>query len=280
MPVSPPNIVEGEVKIQVLVVGKPCKMWYRIVGDLPSPKSHHPLIALQGGPEKNRDVTFWMEQLFLDELDNLLCHLKVKENYNLLASHHASKQPLGLKCLILASAPPDIGLWVECQNTLWTELPQNIQDILNKNEEGLGHYQANCGVQGGVFYSCFLCRIHPLHEPLAEGFDWIEKDPTNWSIISDAHTINVLTLLLNGRYNEACNLVFAPFFREIPCIKWVTFAESSHVLNFEEQERCMEIVGSFLIDEPENIAQTSYLPSTLLKLETREYLATHFYEAI
>jgi L-proline amide hydrolase len=55
---------------------------------------------------------------------------------------------------------------------------------------------------------------------------------------------------MNGRYDEARDPVVAPFFREIPRVRWVTFAESSHVLHFEERERCMEILGSFLIDEP------------------------------
>lgn len=70
----------------------------------------------------------------------------------------------------------------------------------------------------------------------------------DWSIVSDAHKINVPTLLLNGRYDEARDPVVAPFFREIPRVKWVTFAESSHMIHWEERERYMEVVGNFLLD--------------------------------
>ncbi|KAJ7094793.1 hypothetical protein C8R44DRAFT_645236 [Mycena epipterygia] len=55
-------------------------------------------------------------------------------------------------------------------------------------------------------------------------------------------------LLLNGRYDQARDSVVAPFFQKIPRIKWVTFAESSHMLHFEERERYMEVVSSFLVN--------------------------------
>jgi hypothetical protein len=96
----------------------------------------------------------------------------------MLVSHHASKQPLGLKYLVLASAPADMGLWVECQKALRTELPQDVQDVLNKHEQDESMDSAEYKAAMEVFYSRFLCRTHPLPEPLAEGFDWIEKDPT------------------------------------------------------------------------------------------------------
>ncbi|KAF8191910.1 hypothetical protein K438DRAFT_2136591 [Mycena galopus ATCC 62051] len=163
----------------------------------------------------------------------------------MLGSRHASKEPLGLKRLVLASAPADMGLWVERQNALRTELPQDVQDVLNKHKRDGSTDSAEYKAAVEVFYSRFLCRIHPLPDPLAEGFGWIEKDPTcyenawlstdpiarngpsefditgplrNWSIISDAHKLNVptLSLLLNGRYDEARDSVVAPFFREIP----------------------------------------------------------------
>ncbi|KAJ7218856.1 peptidase S33 [Mycena rebaudengoi] len=102
------DVVEGEVEFVVPAAGKPCKTWYKIVGDLHAPISCRPLVALHGGPgvnheylliltdlttahgiplvlydqlgsgystrlpEKMGDVGFWMEQLFLDELDNQL----------------------------------------------------------------------------------------------------------------------------------------------------------------------------------------------------------------
>ena len=92
--------------------------WTWLIGDLHSGK--RPLVALHGGPgvstdylfaysnitvlygipvilydqlgagrsthlpEKLGDASFWTIQLFLDELDNLLTHFKIKDDYDLL----------------------------------------------------------------------------------------------------------------------------------------------------------------------------------------------------
>lgn len=69
----------------------------------------------------------------------------------------------------------------------------------------------------------------------------------NWSIIDDLHKINVPTLLLNGRYDEAHDMVVEPYFQRIPKVKWIQFANSAHVPQLEETERFMEVVGNFLL---------------------------------
>lgn len=70
-----------------------------------------------------------------------------------------------------------MGLWVKSQNALLTELPQDIQDTIHKQEEEGTTESAEYQQAMGVFYSRFLCRISPLPEPIAEGFGWIQ-DPT------------------------------------------------------------------------------------------------------
>ena len=44
----------------------------------------------------------------------------------------------------------------------------------------------------------------------------------------------------------AQDFVVQPFFFKIPKVKWVTFEKSSHVAMWEERERFLEVVGSFL----------------------------------
>lgn len=68
-----------------------------------------------------------------------------------------------------------------------------------------------------------------------------------WSVIDDLYKINVPTLLLNGRYDEAQDTTVEPFFQHIPKVKWVQFAHSAHVPQLEETERFMEVVGNFLL---------------------------------
>ena len=64
-------------------------------------------------PEKKGDEYFWTVKLFLSELDSLLLHLGIQDDYDLLgqswggdlAVDHAVLQPKGLKRLILACTP-------------------------------------------------------------------------------------------------------------------------------------------------------------------------------
>ena len=111
------KVIEGEVEFHVTAANKPCKTWYKAIGDL---GARRPLIVLHGGPgatsdvmlsladlaekhgipvifydqlgngnsthlpEKMGDISFWTEQLFLDELDNLLGQLGVQNDYDVL----------------------------------------------------------------------------------------------------------------------------------------------------------------------------------------------------
>lgn len=106
-PFMPSATHEGEIVFNIPGVDKTCKTWYKVYGDLTT-GSRRPLVFLHGGPglssdylytledlttkygipvvlydqigggkstllpEKNGDEAFWVEELFKDELDNLL----------------------------------------------------------------------------------------------------------------------------------------------------------------------------------------------------------------
>ena len=76
-------------------------------------------------PEKVGDAgSFWTEQLFLDELDNLLRHLGIQDDYSvighswggMLAARHAARRPKGLRRLIISNSAADIQLFVKAAN--------------------------------------------------------------------------------------------------------------------------------------------------------------------
>ena len=68
----------------------------------------------------------------------------------------------------------------------------------------------------------------------------------SWSIVHKLPQIKYTTLVLNGFYDEAQDVCVAPFFEQIPKVKWYTFANGSHMPHWEEREKYMEIVGKFL----------------------------------
>ncbi|KAF5358567.1 hypothetical protein D9757_012954 [Collybiopsis confluens] len=212
-----PSITEGFIKFNVAALpGKPCQTYYKIIGTLGEGAT--PLIALHGGPgvnheyllvladlgiplvvydqigtgksthypEKMGDISFWTDQLFLDELETVIHHLGLQGDYNLaghswggmLAARHAVLQPKGLKRLILMSTPADMKLWIKSQSNLRKQLPQTIQDILTVHEESKTTDSKEYQEAMGEFYGHFLCTIKPMPEPIVHGFGEIAKDPT------------------------------------------------------------------------------------------------------
>ncbi|KAF7297041.1 Proline iminopeptidase [Mycena indigotica] len=297
---------EGEAPFSLPAAGKDCVTWYKIVGSLTS--GIRPLVTLHGGPgvphnyllsmidlatkygipvifydqlgngksthlpEKRDDTTFWTEQLFLDELDNLLKFLGIDNDYALLGqswggmlgSRHASRQPPGLKKLIIESSPASMPLWEEAAAYLRTLLPPEVAQVLTDHEIAGTTESAEYQRAMAIFYERFLCRI-PFPTELEEAMQWIEKDPTvyftmngpseffvtgslkTWSMLEDAIKITVPTLLINGAYDEARDSTVYPYFEKISGpVRWVTLAESSHMCHWEEREKFMELVAGFL----------------------------------
>ena len=69
----------------------------------------------------------------------------------------------------------------------------------------------------------------------------------DWNITSRLSRIQVPTLLINGRFDEAQDVTMEPYFREISGkVKWVRFAESSHCPHLEETDAFIDAVGRFL----------------------------------
>ncbi|KAK8122379.1 proline-specific peptidase [Apiospora sp. TS-2023a] len=102
---------EGTVDFKVVGLPKPCKTWYKVVGEIDASKT--PLLVFHGGPgachdyllpltdlapsvplvfydqigngrsthlpDKDGDEEFWSVKLFMDEIDNLIRHLELQE---------------------------------------------------------------------------------------------------------------------------------------------------------------------------------------------------------
>ena len=58
--------------------------------------------------------------------------------------------------------------------------------------------------------------------------------------------MNVPVLLINGEHDYMTDAVCEPFFWRMDKAKWVKFAHSSHMPFWEERERYMEVVNTFL----------------------------------
>ncbi|WP_058546499.1 proline iminopeptidase-family hydrolase [Pseudomonas fluorescens] len=281
----------------------PYQTWYRITGDFSSGRT--PLLILHGGPGcthdyvdafkdiansgypvihydqlgngrsthlPEKDPSFWNVALFLDELDNLLDHLGIRDNYALLgqswggmlASEHAVLQPAGLRALIIANSPADMSTWLLEVNRLRQLLPIEVQQTLLEHERAGTLTSPEYFEAARVFYDRHVCRVTPWPDEVARTFAQIDADPTvyhamngptefhvigsmkDWSITDRLPRIKVPTLLISGRYDEATPLVVKPYVDHVPDIRWALFEHSSHMPHIEERMACMGTVVSFL----------------------------------
>jgi L-proline amide hydrolase len=214
---------------------------------------------------------FWTVQVFLAELDNLIAHLGIGDYAllgqswgGMLGAEHAVRQPAGLKALIIANSPASMALWCEAANELRQALPADVQATLQRHEDAGTTDSAEYRAASDVFYARHVCRVQPMPAEVARTFAAIDADPTvyhamngptefhvigsmrNWSIIERLPRIQVPTLLISGRFDEATPATVQPFADGIGDVQWQIFEHSSHMPHVEEREACMACVAAFL----------------------------------
>ncbi|KLO18947.1 proline iminopeptidase protein [Schizopora paradoxa] len=221
-------------------------------------------------PDKPPD--FWTPDLFIEELENLLQHLDIHE-FDLLghswggmlaAQFAATRSPRGLRKLIISNSTASQSMWTKCLDDLTRALPDDVQTTLKRHEEAQSFTHQEYRDAINVFYARHMCRLPSLPHELIQTFSSIgpksnvlfsmygpsQLQPIgslkDWTIIPDLHRIEVPTLVLNGRYDEAQDECVLPYFQHIPRVKWYTFAESSHNPHWEERSLYMRIVNDFL----------------------------------
>jgi proline-specific peptidase len=137
-------------------------------------------------PDKMGDRDFWTPEIFVRELENLLTHLGIQNDYDIVGhswgtmfgSLFAVRRPPGLRRLVLMSAVPSVDLWEEAAKKLRAKLPKEVQDVLDKHEkEGTTDSQEYKDAVF-VYYEHYMCTLKPIPEEIMSGFEEIEKDPT------------------------------------------------------------------------------------------------------
>jgi L-proline amide hydrolase len=221
-------------------------------------------------PDRGED--FWTVDLFLRELDNLLARLGISSAYHLLgqswggmlAAEHAVRKPTGLRSLIISDSPASMALWLSAANELRSQLPVEVQEVLTKHETAGTTDSAEYEAAEKVFYDRHVCRIVPRPPEVDRSFAAIEEDPTvyhtmngpsefhvvgslkSWNIIDQLHNIEVPTLVISGRYDEATPETVRPYAERIPNARWHIFPNSSHMPHVEERDEYMKLVEDFL----------------------------------
>jgi L-proline amide hydrolase len=213
----------------------------------------------------------WTPQLFKDELVELTRLLGVDGGYavvgqswgGMLAMEHALDRPQGLRAIVVADSPASIPLWVAEANRLREALPPDVQETLTRHEEAGTTSDPEYEAAVRVYYDRHLCRI-PWPDCMERTFAQMAEDPTvyhtmngpsefhcigslrTWDITDRLHEIEIPTLLLSGRHDEATPHIVEQIHARIPGAQWQIFEESSHVPHIEEPEAFLAAVEAFL----------------------------------
>ncbi|KIK05111.1 hypothetical protein K443DRAFT_120694 [Laccaria amethystina LaAM-08-1] len=280
-----------------VVEGQTYQTWYKIIGDIKA-EARRPLVIVHGGPGMSHDYLlpntllheraripivfydqigggrsthrpdapkdFWSPDLFMDELDNLLKHLGIYDDFDLLgqswggmlgAQYAASRTPKGLKRLIIANSPASMDLCESGMNTLLEKFPAEVVQMMRKHEADGTTREQEYQIWMKKFYRKHICNMDPIPEVVVNSMKAMESEPTvyrtmqgpsefavtgtlkGWTIIDILHNISCPTLLLSAPLDEIQELAVLPFFLKIPKIKWVELQNSTHLAHLEEPDK-------------------------------------------
>ncbi|KAI0841005.1 proline-specific peptidase [Hypoxylon sp. FL0890] len=224
------------------------------------------------------DTGFWQESLFIAELNNLLDYLKLRDGPGfhllgqswggLLGAAFAASRPRGLQRLVLASALASMELSVQSIQLRRSELPIDVQGVLDKCEREADYESPAYREALTVFHKMFVCRANPVPAELTLSFQHLSEDRTvygtmygptvfncngslrTWTSIPRLPQITAPTLVYNGEYDTSHDIGQEPFFQFIPRVRWITFQGGSHMCHLDGgglRERVLKVVGEFLM---------------------------------
>jgi len=211
----------------------------------------------------------WTVDLFLDELRTVRkalgldrIHLFGSSWGGMLAMEYALTQPAGLASLVIASSPSSMRLWAEEAVRLRSELPADVQRVLDEHERAGTTGDPAYDEATMEFYKRHLCRLDPWPDGLTRSFARFNAEIYNtmqgpnefvitgtlkdWDITDRLAEIDVPTLVTSGRHDEATPRIAEVVHRGIPGSEWVVFEESGHLAFQEERERYMSVLDDFL----------------------------------
>ncbi|KAL4257775.1 peptidase S33 family protein [Pleurotus pulmonarius] len=278
--------------------------WYKVVGELGA--GHRPIVCLHGGggmthhymlphialnlrlgvpvvfydqlgngesthlPDAPKD--FWKPDLWVDELHNLLLHLGISDDFDLLgnswggmlAAHFATTQTNpGLKSLIVSNSPASIPLLKGATEALIDRYPDAAAKMRKHAEAGTFTDPEYRSAAQSIHAQHF-CRAHPIPEDLMTSLASVSKDPTvfstmvgpsvyhitgnikTWSIIDKLDKISCPMLLISSPHDFVQPSAITPWFQGVPKVKWVELQNSTHMPMFEEPERYFDVLVAFL----------------------------------
>jgi proline iminopeptidase len=228
--------------------------------------------------DKPDDLSLWQTPRFVEEVETVrralgfeTIHLLGQSWGAMLALEYALHNQQHLRGLILASGAASVAECVAGMNSLRAQLPAETIAVLDRYEATGDTENPEYREAIKVLYRRHLCRLDPMPEVLQASANNMAKPVYNtmwgpneftctgnlrsWDRTDRLGEINVPTLITVGRYDEVVPSCAETMHRGIAGSQLVVFEESAHLAHFEEPERYLEVLRTFLheVDRAGNI---------------------------
>jgi L-proline amide hydrolase len=214
---------------------------------------------------------FWTPELFVDEFRNLVTALGLERYHvlgqswgGMLGAEIAVTRPEGLASLAICNSPASMRLWVAGANALRAQLPEEVQEALDRHEADgtIGDPEYLAATQ--VFYERHVCRVVPAPQDFVDTERQMEAEPTvyhtmngvneffvtgtlrDWTVIDRLEAVAAPTLVVAGEFDEATPETWAPFLERIPQVRSHVFPDASHCSHLEHPEAFRAVIAAFL----------------------------------
>jgi len=180
----------------------------------------------------------------------------------LLAIAYALKYQKNLKSVITAGGLASVPLTVKEMKRMKSELPPEIVATLEKYEKDGDFDNPEYTNASDAFYRKHVCRMQEWPAEVQYTMDHVSRPVYSfmngpneytiignmmyWDVTNKLPTIKVPTLVTGGKYDEVSTKVAESIHRGIKRSKRLTFQNSSHMPFWEEREKYMRALESFL----------------------------------
>ena len=222
-----------------------------------------------GNSDEPHNPAMYTIDLYVEEIETVRQALGLERVHilgqswgGMLAMEYALTQPLGLASLILADTTASMPQWISETSHLVAKLPPDVQKTLREHEEASTTDSPEYKEAYRVFSLRHICRIDPRPECVTRmatkpgdevyktmwGLSETKVTGTlkDWNIVSRLYEINVPTLVVGGRYDEATPALTETIHRGISGSDWVIFENSAHFPHIEETESYLQVLVQFL----------------------------------
>jgi proline iminopeptidase len=190
-------------------------------------------------------------------------HLIGSSYGGLLALAYALQYPQHLRSLVTVGGLADVPFAVAEMNRLIDELPPEYARAIRVHSSRGEYADPDYLRATELFYRRYLCRLPDWPTELGRSLELGAQRPVyrymngpneftitgtirNVSVLADLPRIRVRTLVVGGKYDEVTPAVAEQIRAAIPGAQRVTFENSSHTAFWEEREKFMDVVGTFL----------------------------------